>query len=117
MVLTAMLALLSGWGLDLRSAVRGDASVLQACAPDWVPECVLCDFRLPGPLTGIDLLDQFQVRFPGVICVLLTGEMAPSVLEEAEDAGYLLLSKPVDASVLAMTLGTLLERRAEERQT
>ncbi|OIN92503.1 MAG: hypothetical protein AUJ20_07355 [Comamonadaceae bacterium CG1_02_60_18] len=115
LVLAAMTALLTGWGIDLRCAMRSDTSVLRVCAPDWVPECVLCDFRLPGPLTGIGLLDQLQQQFPTAIGVLLTGEMATSVQQDAEDAGYLLLSKPVDASVLAMTLNTLLERRAEER--
>jgi len=115
LVLAAMLALLQGWGMDLRTATRGDASVLQVCGPDWAPDCVLCDYRLPGPLTGIDVLDEVQRRYPQAIGIMLTGEMLPNVQREAEDAGYLLLSKPVDAAVLAATLGTLLDRRHEER--
>lgn len=115
LVQLAMQALLKSWQLDVRFATRADASVLEACAPHWVPECVLCDFRLPGTMNGIELLDFLLQQFPSAIGVLLTGEMVQTVQQDAEDAGYLLLSKPLDASVLAYTLGALLERRQEER--
>ena len=115
MVRTAMRALLTGWQLEVRDAPRGDASVLDACAGGWVPECVLCDFRLPGGMDGIALLDWLQPHFPQAIGVLLTGEPLQMVQQQAEEAGYVLLSKPVDPALLALTLGALLERRAEER--
>ena len=115
LVQQAMQALLRGWQLDVRAASRGDA-VLKECAPNWEPECVLCDYRLPGALNGIEVLDLLLQTYPKTIGVLLTGELAQTVQQAAEDAGYLLLSKPVNASVLAFTLGTLLERRNEERE-
>ncbi|MDO8319540.1 hybrid sensor histidine kinase/response regulator [Rhodoferax sp.] len=116
LVQQAMQALLRGWQLDVRAASRGDA-VLKKCAPNWEPECVLCDYRLPGALNGIEVLDLLLQTYPKTIGVLLTGELAQTVQQAAEDAGYLLLSKPVNASVLAFTLGTLLERRNEERES
>ena len=115
MVRAAMQALLGSWRLDLRCAARADASVLEACAGGWVPECVLCDFRLPGDMDGIALLDWLQPHFPDAIGVLLTGELLQIVQQKAEEAGYVLLSKPVDPALLALTLGALLERRSEER--
>ncbi len=115
LVQVAMQALLKSWQLDVRFATRADASVLKACEPDWIPECVLCDFRLPGTMNGIELLDFLLQQFPTAIGVLLTGEMVQTVQQGADDAGYLLLSKPLDASLLALTLGTLLERRQQER--
>jgi CheY-like chemotaxis protein len=115
LVQLAMQALLGGWQLDVRTATRGDESVLAVCDGGWQPECVLCDFRLPGSMNGIELLDFLQQKFPAAIGLLLTGEMVQTVQQAAEDAGYMLLSKPVDASVLAYTLGALLERRSEER--
>lgn len=115
MVRSAMRALLDGWQLDVRDATRGDASVLDACAGGWIPECVLCDFRLPGEMDGIALLDWLQPHFPQAIGVLLTGEPLQAVQQQAEEAGYVLLSKPVDPALLALTLGALLERRGDER--
>jgi signal transduction histidine kinase/CheY-like chemotaxis protein len=118
MVLQAMQALLGSWQLDLRSAQVGDAAaVLQVCGPDWVPECIISDFRLPGPLNGIQLLDVLLERFPLAVGLLQTGELAEDVQLAAEESGYLIAFKPVAPDVLAYTLCAVLERRSEERPT
>jgi two-component system, sensor histidine kinase len=105
----AMTAILSGWGIDLRYESVGAPSVLNACANGWEPECVISDFRLPGPLDGIALLDLVLERFPDAVGILQTGEQAAAVKERAEDAGYLVLFKPVDAASLASTLNAVLQ--------
>jgi CheY-like chemotaxis protein len=115
MIQHAMQALLGSWGLDLRCAGLGDTTVLALCAPDWVPDCVLCDFRLPGPLDGIAMLDFLQDRFPDMVGILQTGELVQTVQERAEEAGYMVLFKPVDAHILASTLAAVLDRRTLER--
>jgi CheY-like chemotaxis protein len=115
LVQVAMQALLRVWRLDVRAVTRGDDSVLDVCGPEWIPECVLCDFRLPGTMNGIELLDFLQQKFPQSVGVLLTGEMLQTVQQDADEAGYVLLSKPLDAAILAFTLGALLERRQNER--
>jgi CheY-like chemotaxis protein len=115
MVLQAMQALLQTWRVDLRCANRGDESVLAACSEDWVPECVLCDFRLPGKFNGIELLDIILERFPAAMGILMTGEMVQTVQAQAEEAGYLVLFKPVDPTVLASTLSAVMNRRDRAR--
>lgn len=114
-VQTAMRALLGSWQMEVRSATAGDASVLEVCSSDWVPDCVLCDFRLPGPLDGIALLDLLHERYPQIIGILQTGELAQRVQTRAADAGYLVLYKPVQAHILESTLAAVLERRSLER--
>ena len=112
MVLHAMHALLTGWRIDLRSASRGDVAVaLGVCNSGWEPECVLCDFRLPGQLDGVAMLDALLDHYPGAVGILQTGELAQNVRAAAEHAGYILLSKPVEPSVLAQTLTAVLENR------
>lgn len=115
MVLQAMQALLQTWRVDLRCANLGDESVLAACSEDWVPECVLCDFRLPGKFNGIELLDIILERFPAAMGILMTGEMVQTVQAQAEEAGYLVLFKPVDPTVLASTLSAVMNRRDRAR--
>jgi signal transduction histidine kinase len=117
LVQVAMQSLLTGWQMEVRCATRGDASVLESCSEHWQPECVLCDFRLPGELNGIEVLDLLQLKYPKAIGVLITGELLQTVQQAADDAGYLLLCKPVDTKVLAFTLETLLDRRNEERDS
>ena len=108
MVLQAMQALLSSWQIDLRCACWGDARALDVCGTDWVPECVLCDFRLPGSLHGVAMLDVAQDRFPGVVGILQTGELAQAVQQQAEEAGYMVLYKPVSPGLLFSTLTAVL---------
>jgi two-component system, sensor histidine kinase len=114
MALNAMQALLGLWRVDLRCASRGDGSVLDCCTADWIPECVLCDFRLPGPLNGIEVLDLVLEHYPQAVGILQTGELAQAVQAQAEEAGYLVLFKPVDAGVLASTLNALLVQNPKE---
>jgi signal transduction histidine kinase len=111
MVRQSMQALLGGWQMDLRCATRGDSSVLDVCGADWIPECVLSDFRLPGSMHGIAVLDMLIERFPNAVGILQTGELAQAVQTLAEEAGYLVLFKPVDADVLASTLSAVLQAR------
>jgi len=73
-----------------------------------VPECVLCDFRLPGSLHGVAMLDVAQDRFPGVVGILQTGELAQAVQQQAEEAGYMVLYKPVSPGLLFSTLTAVL---------
>jgi signal transduction histidine kinase/ActR/RegA family two-component response regulator len=115
MIQRAMLALLGSWGLDVRVADRGEPQALAVCGADWLPDAVLCDFRLPGALDGIAMLDLVQERHPQAACILQTGELAQTVQARAEEAGYLVLFKPVEAAVLASTLAAVLERRQNER--
>ncbi|OYU43170.1 MAG: hypothetical protein CFE44_19870, partial [Burkholderiales bacterium PBB4] len=83
MVQTAMRALLESWGMELRCAGTGDAKVLDVCGADWQPDCVLCDFRLPGPWDGIDMLDFLQDRFAHTVGILQTAELAHTVQARA----------------------------------
>lgn len=114
MALHAMQVLLRGWGIDLRCAQVGDASVLNSCTPDWIPECVLCDFRLPGPLDGIGVLDLVLDHYPNVVGILQTGELEKRVLAQAEDAGYMVLFKPIEPAILASTLNAVLDHNTLE---
>ncbi|OYT90762.1 MAG: hypothetical protein CFE43_16465 [Burkholderiales bacterium PBB3] len=114
MVQSAMRAVLGSWGLELRCAGVGDATVLDVCGPDWVPDCVLCDFRLPGLLDGIGMLDLLQEHFPHTVGILQTGELAQTVQARAADAGYMVLYKPVLAPVLESTLAAVLQPRTPE---
>jgi CheY-like chemotaxis protein len=115
MVLQAMQALLQTWNVDLRCANRGDDTALAAFSAEWAPECILCDFRMPGKLNGIELLDLILERVPEAVGILLTGEMVQAVQTQAEEAGYIVLFKPLDPAVLASTLSAVMNRRDRTR--
>jgi CheY-like chemotaxis protein len=115
MIKRAMQSLLGSWGMDLRRAGLGNASATQVCGTDWQPDCMLCDFRLPGAMDGIEMLDYLQDCFPKAVGILQTGELVQTVQARAAEAGYMVLFKPVDAAVLATTLDTVMNRRMVDR--
>jgi two-component system, sensor histidine kinase len=104
MVQHAMKVILGSWEAEVR--VAGRDSDVAALVDDvrWKPDCVLCDYRLPGETNGIELLNQLTERFPHAMGILQTGELDPAVHEQAEEAGYLLLKKPVSPDLLGATL-------------
>lgn len=58
--------------------------------------CAISDYRLPGTLTGVDVLQRLRDIFgPQLPCVLLTGDTASERVKDARASGFRLLSKPV----------------------
>jgi len=109
LVREAMRSLLQGWQIDLRLAHDSlDPALAALDAQAWAPELLLCDHRLPGPLSGLALLGSLQERWPHSRAVLLTGEPPERVQTQAEEAGFPVLYKPVPPALLASTLRALL---------
>lgn len=108
MVLEAMRLLLTSWGGAVKLARDGDECRTLLWRDDWVPDCVLCDYRLPGSDNGMDLLNMLVDRYPDTVPILQTGELDPGLRAMAEDAGYIVLTKPVAPDLLASTLSAVL---------
>ncbi|MFN7197622.1 MAG: hypothetical protein ACK4MJ_10705, partial [Hylemonella sp.] len=69
----------------------------------------LCDYRLPGRLTGIDLLDALQQRRGGPLPgLLLTGDTSSAFIATAAASGWPMLFKPVQSRELAAVLRLVL---------
>lgn len=114
MVLHASEMLLRSWGMDLRCALDLDAARAHLRGESgWQPDFAICDYRLGAGVNGIAALDELTRRCPRAVGVLQTGELAPAVHAEAEEAGYLVLTKPVSAELLRRTLATLAQARPE----
>ena len=109
MVRNAQKALLDGWQMDLRITANAEEALrLTKDWPGWNPDYILCDFRLPGSKDGVVLLNELLEIYPQAIGILQTGERAERVQAEAEDAGYVVLFKPVLPAQLAATLTAVL---------
>ncbi len=85
-ILAALESLCSGIPVQVRTATDGrEALGLIEQAP---PALLVTDMRMPG-MTGLELIAEVRRRFPGVRCVLHTGD-------ELEDPGVEVLEKPCD---------------------
>lgn len=100
-VANAMRRMLARWGADVQLASTHESAVAKATTDDEAPDLIISDYRLPGNRTGVDTLAEIDHRLnrsvPGII---ITGQVMPADLKSAEEAGYPVLSKPVDPSAM-----------------
>ena len=68
------------------------------------PDLILADFRLRGSDSGLLAIAAVHELWPGVAAVLVSGDTAPSRLQEAQYAGIKLLHKPVPPEALRKEL-------------
>jgi signal transduction histidine kinase/CheY-like chemotaxis protein len=104
-----MRSLLTAWGHRALAAGSGDEIIaLAATCPDR-PDIIICDYRLRGGETGVQVIERLRMEYNDDIpAVLITGDTAPDRLTEATRSGLLLLHKPVANSRLRAAVNNLL---------
>jgi signal transduction histidine kinase len=73
-------------------------------------DAVVSDFRLPGDLDGLQVLEQARRLHPHGSRLLVSGDIDPRLAERARERGVPLLRKPVDPLQLQAHLAAALER-------
>ncbi|HUP29566.1 MAG TPA: hybrid sensor histidine kinase/response regulator [Usitatibacter sp.] len=112
----AMMMLLENWGCEVMCASSAaEALALLDNAPH-PPDVVVADYRLPGEDNGIRVIRAVRARHPETSGVLISGDIAPTVLKEAEDSGYKLLHKPIRPARLRALLGNIWRERSAVRE-
>lgn len=89
--------LLGGWGAEVL-AFDGAPSVHAWLAgePGRAPDLLICDYRLPGAQTGVDVIDAVRTRLGGTIpAIVVTGSMVIGHEAAAVAHDFHLLVKPV----------------------
>lgn len=89
-----MEACLSEWGCEVTSVASGDEA-LDAIGAGLHPDLLLTDFRLPGSMNGIEIVNALRARLqrplPGII---LSGDTEVGRLLSMQASGCHLLHKP-----------------------
>lgn len=108
-----MESLLRGWGCRVITAGSAAEALQQLDAASGAPDLVIADYRLRDGENGIDAIRCLQTALgSSVPAILITGDTAPSRLNEAAASGYPLLHKPVrPAKLRALISGKMREGR------
>nr|WP_282184026.1 hybrid sensor histidine kinase/response regulator [Azospirillum sp. OGB3] len=110
MVLTGLQMILESWGCTVAAAsdMREVFAVLDGL-PD-APSVILTDLRLPGKVSGFDVIDRVRRLYGREIpAVVLSGETAQSALLEGQRRGCSFLHKPLHPGDLRQVLERLRE--------
>ncbi len=101
-VRVGMKTLLEGMGCRV-TLTDGTTMAIEAARTDE-PDVVLADLRLRGTDNGIEAVRALRELYPGVPAILISGDIAPDRLREAERADIPLLHKPVPFEVLKQAI-------------
>jgi two-component system, response regulator RegA len=102
-------------GFDTRGASDYDSAVEAAKADS--PEYVLVDLRMPGPMSGLDVIREIKAIDPATVVVVLTGYGSIATAVEAVRLGasdYLTKPADVDQIVAALSRSSPASHSADE---
>lgn len=109
-ILTGMADLLGRWGCDVRTALDLVQS-LKVIDKEWMPAVILSDYRLDNDRTGLELLQQWRLRFGmNFEGVIISAERSDEMLKAIREHGFEFLPKPVKPLKLRTFLGHLAEK-------
>lgn len=82
-------------------AADADEAVAALDQLDRLPDALLCDYRLPGEETGIQVIQRLrEVAGTEIPAALISGDTAPESVREAKASGHPVLLKPVTPAKL-----------------
>ena len=109
MVRESTAQLLAGWGCHVRAcvdAVEGWAIV--EAEPDWA-DILISDYRLPGSMTGQELVSRIKSELlPDLPVLMITGDTAPERIKALAEEGITVLHKPVRPGFMRNAIRQLL---------
>jgi signal transduction histidine kinase/ActR/RegA family two-component response regulator len=112
LALEGMGGLLRSWGCRVVAARSAAEALLGLTDAECPPDLVISDFHLSEQSTGIDAIEQLRAAFGVPIpAFLVSGDISPTLLQQAQHGGYHLLHKPVDPMPLRTMLNRLLKKR------
>lgn len=121
-VLGGLTLLLESLGCDVVSGTfHGDpvdeiSSIVEACPTQ--PAFIIVDYRLPGGITGVDVVRDLRAAFDeNIPAVMLTGEISQDPLLFANQSGLTILHKPLNSDQLIAALNELLATVAMPDET
>ena len=110
--LLALQRVLQGWGCDVRAA-SGFTQALGELASQPA-ELWLFDYHLDEGDTGVAVAQRLMQDFDAVPCLILSADQTTHVRQQVQDAGLVLLSKPVRPLALKSVLDRLLAARTSD---
>ncbi len=101
--------------IETRQASEGHEA-LNICRT-WEPELVLCDWHMPGGMSGLDLLHSLNREMLGIKVGFVTTEERQEMIQEALDAGAkFIVNKPFDFAALHKAVLPIIQGQDEGEQ-
>jgi len=100
------------WGGSVVLAATREEALHRCRERDHPPDLTICNLRLPGPVGGIELVQELQREFGQMAVLLVSADVSEEAQAAARGAGFALLKEPVPPGRLRAALRHLLEVRS-----
>lgn len=115
LVLQGMSGLLRNWGCRVVAAGTLEVALAGLDGGRQVPDLIISDCNLLDGRTGIEAIERLRDACAAPIpAFLISGDIGPERLREAQATGHHLLHKPVPPIRLRALVNQLLHQRAAE---
>ncbi len=105
MVAEAAALMLRTWGITVHQASNAQEAMERFRGLTVLPEVVIADYRLPDGENGLFVIQRIRQRYdPSMPAIVVTGDISPKILMEAEAKGCEVLRKPVEPGKLRALL-------------
>lgn len=108
LVRAGMETAITGWGASVVVAGGREQAMIRCCEGGTVPDMAICNLRLPGKVSGVDLARELQNLYPKIGILLVSADVSEPMQADVRAAGYALLKQPVAAGRLRAALRTML---------
>jgi len=106
---TGMADLLQGWGCKVMTAGSITDALIQVGNGDATIDAIISDMGLPGLGTGIDAIAAVRQRHGERLpALLVTGDTSQAALQAANEAGLIVLHKPIKPARLRAALAEII---------
>jgi signal transduction histidine kinase/CheY-like chemotaxis protein len=99
------------WGGRVLLAANREEALKRCRASDPPPDLTICNLRLPGSASGIELVQELRREFEGMAVLLVSADVSEEAQNAARNAGFALLKQPVPPGRLRAALRHLLAVR------
>ncbi len=119
LVRAATRSLLTHWHCEVAVAADGQEAIAALAGLgglERIPDALLCDYRLPGDETGIQVIRRLcAVAGRAIPAALISGDTGPEAWRDAKAGGYVLLSKPLAPAKLRALIEHLVAASRAQR--
>ncbi|HKY02879.1 MAG TPA: hybrid sensor histidine kinase/response regulator [Burkholderiales bacterium] len=108
-ILNATSLLLGTWGCKVTTAASLIEALERLGNSERAPDILLCDYRLRGNETGVQVVEALRAEFnTDIPALLITGDVDTAKLRDIERSGLPLIHKPLTEQALRSSLSKLL---------
>lgn len=107
-VLAATQAVLKQWQFRTVGVTHGQSALDLIVSGKVVPNAALVDFVLPGGMDGVDTALALRTPLPALPILIVSGDDRVEARQKVADAGFVLITKPVDPKQVRIALLSLI---------